>query len=227
MPRPHSDDGGEEPELPGWQLIQATQVLDDIDARLEEMCMDGASSCRRRRRSTNRFPRGRRHGRPARSRSLGEIRSWTEVGVSFPVSVPPGVDQDRRLDEITGRQLGMELAGIAVRSIDEHAFKPDDTVQGNLGQILSIAEAMKRGVDVGANVSRHVDLAEEELGVLVILFGLVMIEVGSDMGSGKTGKHGHPVFDLMTEINEASGLCHTDDWTRKLNIIPLSMCSAM
>ena len=77
-------------------------------------------------------------------------------------------------------------------------------LQGQPGQVVSIAEPVGRRVEVGAGVGDHGDAPDGELSAgSVMIVGSVKAEVLADLRAGKAGIGHHLVVNDVAEIYEA------------------------
>src|SRR5690606_33020648 len=88
-------------------------------------------------------------------------------------------------------------------------------LEGKVGQIEAVAEAMEGSVEVGAGVGDHVDAADLELGSFrVVAAGLLAGQVVGDHGPGESRVGDHSRLDGMGEVDQSGHAGRVEGHTR-------------
>ena len=131
-----------------------------------------------------------------------------EVAVGAPMLVPAGVDEDGFAGHVEGgERVATDGAGALGRA-DDDARQVGEGSQVQLGEVVAFGEAVEGGVQVGARVGHHVDLADVKGSALgVVAARLIAAPVVGDGGGGQAAVGDHAVFDGVAEVDK-SGIIH-------------------
>jgi len=145
---------------------------------------------------------------------FGKVRVfWIGVSLGTPRAIPSGSQQHRGPgDEHVRERADPD----GPHPVDEDCWHVGAVLQGQLGQVLSVLEPVRRRIEVGAGVGDHDDAPDGELGARgVVLVGGVKAEVLTDLRAWKSGRGDHPVVDDVTEIDEAHAWMMADAARRR------------
>jgi hypothetical protein len=123
------------------------------------------------------------------------------VVLGAEVGRPAGAHQHRAPGHVsTGERV--EPCSTGRRPVEHHTGHRGDGVEGQVGEVPPVGEAVERGVEVGAGVADHRDRADVELGAGgIALPRRLPIQVRADGRAGQPGVGDHPVADRMAEVD--------------------------
>ena len=138
-----------------------------------------------------------------RAPGFGEV--WMDgitVPVGAPVPVPASSQQDGcTLDVHVGKRAGADRS---VATVYDHCGEQGAVFERKASQVVAVAEAVRRRVEIGAGVGNHAHPADRELGTgCVVACGGVEAEVFTDFWSWQPGVGDHLMLDDVAEVEQS------------------------
>ena len=124
------------------------------------------------------------------------------VPVGAPVPIPASSQQDGcTLDVHVGKRAGADRS---VATVYDHGGEQGAAFERKASQVVAVAEAVRRRVEIGAGVGNHAHPADRELGTgCVVACGGVEAEVFTDFWSWQPGVGDHLMLDDVAEVEQS------------------------
>jgi hypothetical protein len=196
--------GGAENTKPRGKPFQASEVLHDRDAGIEQAGVGGVGKVCRvvdvpEVDPDELHPRGDK----TLHDSHGKERCIRPALLRPPSRIPPRAHQDRSSARGPFVDLFERYRSLGSGRVNDDARQADDRLERQPREIFAVTESVERRIEVGPRVAGQLGATEEELCPPSVPFARgVVIEDREDAHRRETRVGGHPVLDRMRKIDE-------------------------